>query len=66
MKTIVLMSSVLLFSGCAVMTSKQFQKQQELWQSIGRVTGIAECQQSVAEQLLRIQGKQVKENQNAK
>lgn len=48
MKKILLASSVFWLSGCVVMTSKQFQKQQTLWQSIGTMSGYLECTQQLA------------------
>lgn len=50
-----------LLSGCTMMGSKQFQRQQEFWQSAGRMAGFLECQ----EQMLSIQWSQLNKNNNA-
>jgi hypothetical protein len=34
-------------SGCVTMGKKEYVKNQELWQSVGRMSGIIECQQAL-------------------
>ena len=47
MRIIISVIAVSLLSGCAIMSNKQFQKQQDLWQNIGRMAGYLECSQQI-------------------
>lgn len=55
MKTILTLSSVVLLGGCVTMSKKEFQRQQDLWQSVGFLSGQLEC----SKQLLGLQAQEL-------
>ena len=48
---IIAIIAVVLLAGCRMMTSKEYLKQQETWQSIGRLGALVECQGALMQQL---------------
>lgn len=49
MKISLVVLGMLSLNGCVMMTSKEFQRNQNLWQSIGFLSGKVECSQSIIE-----------------